>query len=240
MGGMSPGAPGPTGPTDAFPDSPPQRLSAGEQVALHIRRLIFTGTLGPGARIRQTELAQELGVSRIPVRDALIALEREGWVTIELHRGAFVCPLDEDRIRDHYRVYGLMLGLGACRALERPGADQLAGKLKPVVTSMPGTKEPAAFSQSVLRFNRIVLEAARSHPVETVMRCMTELVPGDFFTMVPSAIPTARRGTRRIYKAIQGQDADEACHGYEDMMRDVGEHVVKLCEERGLSDRESA
>jgi DNA-binding GntR family transcriptional regulator len=68
------------------------RLSSGDQAALYIRRLIFDGDLRPGTRVPQDEIAQTLGVSRIPVREALIALEREGWVTIELHRGALSTP----------------------------------------------------------------------------------------------------------------------------------------------------
>src|SRR5262249_27112791 len=58
------------------------RPSSGEQVRLYVRRLIFDGVLKPGQRVPQDAIAQTLGVSRIPVREALIALEREGWTTI--------------------------------------------------------------------------------------------------------------------------------------------------------------
>ena len=70
------------------------RQSSGEQAAVHIRRLIFDGELRPGDRVPQDEIAHTLGISRIPVREALIALEREGWVTIEMHRGAFISAID--------------------------------------------------------------------------------------------------------------------------------------------------
>ncbi|HET6663353.1 MAG TPA: GntR family transcriptional regulator, partial [Acidimicrobiales bacterium] len=52
------------------------RMSSGDQAALYIRRLMFDGDLRPGTRVPQDEIAQALGVSRIPVREALIALER--------------------------------------------------------------------------------------------------------------------------------------------------------------------
>ena len=71
------------------------RRSSGNDAALYIRRLIFEGELRPGERVPQDEIAHELGISRIPIREALIALESGGWVTIELHRGAFVTALDE-------------------------------------------------------------------------------------------------------------------------------------------------
>ena len=71
-------------------DSQIVRTSSGEQIASHIRWLIFDGSLRPGMRVPQDTIARNLGVSRIPVREALIVLEREGWVTIEMHRCAFI------------------------------------------------------------------------------------------------------------------------------------------------------
>ncbi len=88
-------------------------------MAEHIRRLIFEGSLRQGDHLRQDEIAAELGVSRIPVREAVIALDREGWLMIEPHRGAFVHGLDEDAVRDHYDVFGLIFGLTAQRATVR-------------------------------------------------------------------------------------------------------------------------
>ena len=94
-------------------------MSSGEQVRLYVRRLIFDGVLKQGQRVPQDAIAQALGVSRIPVREALIALEREGWTTIIPHRGAFVNALDEPSVRDHYELYGLFYGFGVRRAVER-------------------------------------------------------------------------------------------------------------------------
>ncbi len=67
---------------EAAPE-PITRRSSGDEAARFIRRAIFDGTLRPGARVPQDQVAEALGISRIPVREALIALEREGWVTIE-------------------------------------------------------------------------------------------------------------------------------------------------------------
>ena len=72
--------------------------------------------LKPGTRVPQDDIARVLGVSRIPVREALIALEREGWVTIEMHRGAFVNALDEQAARDTYELFGLVYGFAVRRA----------------------------------------------------------------------------------------------------------------------------
>ena len=96
------------------PSNTVRRRSSGNQAAEYIRRLIFEGELKPGQRVPQDDIAEALSLSRIPVREGLIALEREGWVTIELNRGAFVNALDTDAIRDTYELFGLIYGF-ACR-----------------------------------------------------------------------------------------------------------------------------
>jgi DNA-binding GntR family transcriptional regulator len=70
--------------------------------------LILQGTLTPGQRLRDTELAQQLGVSRTPVREALLRLEREGFISSQLHQGFSVKPLSESEIRDVYPLVGLL------------------------------------------------------------------------------------------------------------------------------------
>src|SRR6266700_3549230 len=104
------------------------RRSSGDDAAMLIRRMIFDGELRPGERVPQDDVAAMLGISRIPVREALIALEREGWVTIEMHRGAFVNALDARSVRDHYELFGLVYGFAARRAIERSD-DELVGRL---------------------------------------------------------------------------------------------------------------
>src|SRR3954452_14656329 len=101
------------------------RPSSGDLVAIHVRSLIFNGMLRQGDRVHQDDIARRLGVSRIPVREAIIALDREGWLTITPHRGAFVHGLDEDALRDHYELLGLVYGLAARRPTERASDDGL-------------------------------------------------------------------------------------------------------------------
>src|SRR5947209_10440375 len=109
-----------------MPSSRSNRAAAGSapRAALHIRRQIFDGTLRPGRRVPSAAIADQLGISRIPVREALIGLEREGWVTIEHNRGATVNAISENTVRDHFELYGSTYGLAARRAIERAGDDR--------------------------------------------------------------------------------------------------------------------
>lgn len=79
-----------------------RRDALGSDAAQQIRDAILEGRLTPGSRIDQDELAAQLGVSRLPIRQALTALSREGLVSIEHRRGAAVTPVDTRFIRDLY------------------------------------------------------------------------------------------------------------------------------------------
>ncbi|MDR9363681.1 MAG: GntR family transcriptional regulator, partial [Microbacteriaceae bacterium] len=67
--------------------------SSSQRIASELRVRILNGTLPPGERIRQEELAEDFGASRLPVRDALRRLEADGLVTIVANTGAWVSKL---------------------------------------------------------------------------------------------------------------------------------------------------
>ena len=133
------------------------RRSSGDLVAVHIRSMIFNGELRQGDRMRQDEIAQRLGVSRIPVREAIIALDREGWLTITPHRGAFVHGLDEDALRDHYELLGLVYGLAARRATERASDDGARAPAATRSSSSPSADSPDTLHDANDEFLRTLL-----------------------------------------------------------------------------------
>ena len=84
--------------------APIKRPTAAMQVAEVLRDRIFQGALRDGSQIRQEAVANELGVSRIPVREALKQLEAEGLVRIMSHRGAVVSELSLDQIGELFEI----------------------------------------------------------------------------------------------------------------------------------------
>src|SRR5690606_34743503 len=94
-------------------------------VAGHIRRLIFSQEMRPGDHVPQDEIAKTLGVSKLPVREALAILESEGLVTVEPNRGAFISALTREEVEDQYLMYGAVHGLAAARAAASSPPDLL-------------------------------------------------------------------------------------------------------------------
>lgn len=79
-------------------------LNLRDQVVEQVRSAIIEGRLKPGDHIREVILTSELGVSRTPVREALILLEREGLIVSETNRGSFVRQFNEDDIHDIFSM----------------------------------------------------------------------------------------------------------------------------------------
>ncbi|MGP0030111.1 MAG: GntR family transcriptional regulator [Acidimicrobiales bacterium] len=215
------------------------RTPSGEHIATHIRRLIFEGELRPGMRVPQDAIANDLGVSRIPVREALIVLEREGWVTNEMHRGAFINALDEQSVHDHYELFGLIYGFAAKRALVRGPAD-LALHLADIQARFARTTSPEEMYDLSIAFHGSIVRATASPRITVALRALSALVPGNFFELVPDAVEVERRGLAAIVRAMQQKDGEKASAEYMKMMRRVGNKVAQLFDERSLFDSPAA
>jgi DNA-binding GntR family transcriptional regulator len=219
--------------TSDLPSPAASRRTSGAEAALYIRRLIFDGLLRPGDRVPQDEVARALGISRIPIREGLIALEREGWVTLELHRGAFINALDARAVQDHYELYGLIYGFAAGRALARSDGS-LAGRLGEITSELAVTEDPAEVGRLTLLFHHAVVDAAQSPRIKVALRSLSSLVPGEFFELVPGAIEGEKKGLESIRRAVRRGDGTQAAEAYSRMMRRQGELVVKVFAARGL------
>ncbi len=183
----------------------------------------------------QQEVALALGISRIPVREALVALESEGWVTIEIHRGAFINALDEQSVRDHYELFGLIYGFAVVRATARNGPE-LAQRLAEIEVAMSATDDPADVASLTNDFHDAVVVSARSPRVQALLRGMSGMIPGNFFALVPGTIEVERRGAAAITRAVRKGDGERAALEYQRTLARQGENVVKVLRARGLFD----
>jgi DNA-binding GntR family transcriptional regulator len=117
-------------PMSATPDAvrPIESRSVSEQVTTELRRSILSGALAPNESLSLRKLAEVLGVSFIPVRDALKVLEGEGLVVNPPGRSATVAPLDLDELHAIYRVRRILepdLARRSCALLSDQELDRL-------------------------------------------------------------------------------------------------------------------
>jgi DNA-binding GntR family transcriptional regulator len=114
---------------------PVLRRGLADEAARRIRQAIFDGRLTPGSQLREVELAAQLEVSRGPVREAMLQLEREGLVQIRWHRGAHVTMLSAEDATELYSLRDALEGLAVRRVVERATEKEI-GALDALVDRM--------------------------------------------------------------------------------------------------------
>lgn len=135
----------------------------GQSVVEILRQAILRGALGPGQRLPQDDLARRMGVSRAPVRTALMQLEAEGLVTFEPHRGATVRTLSAERIVETFALR-ILLETNALRvAIESaPGGGRIDAVAE--ARELDRTHQGPDFHERRADFYRKINDA-QSHPV---------------------------------------------------------------------------
>ena len=96
-----------------------------EEVAEQLRQRIFRRELEPGSWIDELKIAEEFGISRTPLREALKVLAAEGLVTMKVRRGAYVTEMSEKDLRDVYHLLSLLESDAAGVVAERATDAQL-------------------------------------------------------------------------------------------------------------------
>jgi len=144
-------------------------------VANQIRAAILDGGLVPGSKIAQDDLAAELGVSRLPVRQALLVLQREGLVFLDHGRGAVVAPLDIRFISDLFDCRAIVDGYVAAILAARKDFDPRV--LNEIVRA---GRDAALRGESrrdlVMGFHTAQYEAVGNQALVTIMRPLLDHV----------------------------------------------------------------
>ncbi|MEV6062834.1 GntR family transcriptional regulator [Nocardia asteroides] len=195
-----------------------------------IRRRIFAGELRPGDKIDQDEIADSLGISKLPVREALIALELESIVDMPPRRGAFVALVTRDDVRDHYWLLGVVSGLAAARAADRIGAsslDALGRILDRMTTASRRDRETLNFE-----FHRMINRASGSRRLLTELKVLGSAAPHGFYETHDDWSETADRDHRAILAALRARDVTTARLVTEEHFLHGGDRAVRMLESR--------
>lgn len=136
--------------------------TAQEAVLAELRRTIASGELKPGQSIAQATLAQRLGVSRVPVREALKILQGEGQVEYQPHHGYSVTRLDLDDLREAYRIRQLLETEAAQISIPAFGPADVAALAQAAreVDDAGDREDYAAMATANRRFHFLLVEGA--------------------------------------------------------------------------------
>jgi DNA-binding GntR family transcriptional regulator len=188
--------------------------TAQEAVLTELRSLIASGRMGPGQRIVQEALAGRLGVSRVPLREALKILEGEGQVTYEAHRGYVVSLLSLPDLVEVYRIRELLEPEAVRTAVPLLTVEDLE-KLESAardVESAAGALDVSAMTLANRRLHDLMFEACGQPRLVRMIRQLwdaTEVYRAVYYADRPNREQVISEH-RQLVEAVRRSDADEA------------------------------
>jgi DNA-binding GntR family transcriptional regulator len=215
------------------PLTPTVKRSLADDVVDRLRDAIFHGSFKPGEALREEQLAAMLDVSRGPVREALVQLEREGLVLVRRHRGATVARLSRRDLED---VYSLRLALEqlAIQRATRYATDQDFAAMEAVLAAFdvalsrgPSEKEVAELD---VRFHDLIYQAARH---QRLYDCWANLKSQIYIFLLSRNVvdPDFRAVTVKshsdLLEAIRARDEARAMIEIEAHLRGAYDRVVR-------------
>ncbi len=205
-----------------------------------VHRQIFDGRLRPGDRIDVEGVSATLGVSPTPVREALVLLERDGVVSTQVHRAAFVEHFDARTLRADFHVFGLLSGVTVSRIARHREPDVLA-ELRRLLAELRATPPEARTRWYELTTEMVLFQ----HRAGATPRLRADLRGfGDFLDW------TARQSDQRshtevvrahelVVDAIAAGDEHGAAQARLADARAVAEEVIREFVRRGVLSAEA-
>lgn len=183
-----------------------------------IREAILDGRLAPGQRLKEVQLANELGISRTPIREALLLLQAEGLVEASPNRGSTVRAYDVRELADMYELRAVLEGHAARRAAQRVTGDGLAElnasctRFAALVSDVEAGARVTDLVKENGLFHEMILDACESDRLAGMVRpvVVAPLVYKSYIWYSPEQARRSLRAHVQLVDALARADADLA------------------------------
>lgn len=202
------------------------RLQLGDVAAAYLRDQITSGNLPAGAPVRPETVADELGISTTPAREALQALRAEGFLDLAPRRGFTVAQLDGDDIRDMFLVQAMVAGELAARAAANVTPENVAA-LDAIHKDLVAAAERGdltSLEELNHQFHRDINLAANSPRLANVIRLVSRYAPRRFYATIAGWPETTVHDHTLVLDAIRRGDSETA-------RREMSAHVHHAAEQ---------
>ncbi len=209
--------------------------SISEEVADTLRDMILVGELRPGAQVTQDEMAARLGVSTMPVREALLRLGHEGLIEARRGRSYRVARITKSDVSDTYWLHATIEAELTRRACLR--ADDVVADLDRCVAAWHGAVEAGragALEDLNFRFHRTINQAAESPALIRQLRHTLRTIPQHFYSLLPEWVALSTAGHERILDAIRHHDAERAGAAAREHVLQAGELLITYFDDTGF------
>lgn len=181
-----------------------------ELVLEAIREAIINGTLKPRERLMEIQLAEDLGVSRTPVREALRKLEMEGFIVMVPRKGAYVADLTFKDIADVFEIRSALEGLAASLAAERITDEELEDMERLLVQKAEAIANNDLEKLVIVdtKFHDAIYKASRNERLSIIINNLREQIQRFRATTLayPGRMEASLYEHRGIMEALQSRD----------------------------------
>jgi DNA-binding GntR family transcriptional regulator len=178
-------------------------------VVSHVVNLVLTGKLRSGDRLDRNEIADELGLSRAPVQEAVVQLEHDGVLSTRYHRGAYVERFDGDTLLEHHEVYGVLNGLASARAAAGR-TPELLDQLDAHLAAITAGRQSLSFHEAAMGYRRAVNDEFAGPRLRAAIRASLTFMPRAFWRAHLGSHDVLLPFYRAETAAIRDHDADAA------------------------------
>jgi DNA-binding GntR family transcriptional regulator len=212
------------------------RRRASYEAVEHIIGQIYAGQLRPGDRIDVEKVAIALNISRSPVREAVLELQRDGFVDNTFHRSAFVAPFDAAVIDDSYDLYGILFARATDRAAGLDRDSPVLAELGRLVQGIQGLTHPEDIHAAAYHYRRIISRNCGTQRLRALLRSFRSFVPASYRMSMPELSDTFRTGLAAEFQQIAGGNPERAAEMTRKLYRDQAALVIADLRDKGVID----
>lgn len=194
-------------------EPPPLPTSLAEHAYEHLRQAILSGRFAAGAPLRQEKLSNELGISRLPLREALRRLDTEGLVVLRPRRGYFVALLDTKEIEELFDIRSMMEArAGYLAARQRTEEDiaevgDILAQLDAVATRTPLDMHEF-YHLNRMFHQRFFASSQRPHLCRILSGVHDSLDPYVRMSAGGQSLEDSQQDHRNLFAALKASDGD--------------------------------
>lgn len=210
------------------------RPQLGDEAASFLRDQITSGTLPAGAPVRPETVADELGISTTPAREALQALRAEGFLDLAPRRGFTVAKVDGNDVRDMFLVQSMVAGELAARAAENATPETVASleQIHTELVAAANRGDLGALEELNHAFHREINLTADAPRLAWVIKLVSRYAPRRFYATINGWPETTVHDHSGLLEAIRKGDAERARQEMTEHVRHAGEQLASHIDAR--------
>jgi DNA-binding GntR family transcriptional regulator len=197
-----------------------------------IREAIIRGDFKPGERLKQSDLAEKMGVSRMPIREAFRKLESEGLILLEPHKGAVVKSININDIEEIYALRSELEKMAVYQSVELLTQEDIA-QLSSLVDQMENAEDADTFVQDNIDFHRLLVKRCRWERLNSFIGTLWNGLPQQTPHLLSGQIETSNTEHRKILEAVLKKDKETAAKLVSEHIFRTGESLIESIKKEG-------